>query len=83
MNILAKLNKRERTIVYALVGIVISGLAYNFLLEPLFKGFGSIDRETKLSRVKLQKALSLIKRKPEIDKEYALYDGEDGRLLYL
>ena len=73
MSILDRLSKREKTIAQAITVIIILSLIYGFLIEPLFKRWNDINRETKLTKLKLQKALSIIKNKPEIDREYALY----------
>lgn len=73
MSILERLTGREKTILYALAVLITLFLIYNFMIEPFFKKWNNIGLETKLVRVKLQKAISIIKDKNEIDKEYDLY----------
>ncbi|MFH1867812.1 MAG: type 4a pilus biogenesis protein PilO [Candidatus Omnitrophota bacterium] len=73
MNIANRLSAREKSILYASVVIIMMALAYNFAIEPLYKEWDSIDKETRLIRVKLQKAISAVKKKEEIDKEYNVY----------
>ena len=73
MNVLERLNTRERTILYALLAIVGVSLIYGFLIEPFFKRYKDINREANLVENKLQRALLIIKNKDNIDKEYATY----------
>ncbi|NQT95817.1 MAG: type 4a pilus biogenesis protein PilO [Candidatus Omnitrophica bacterium] len=73
MDLLNKLSPREKNILYVVIGVVIIALSYNFLIGPLINQWNSINRNIKLSKIKLQKSLSVIKKKPEIDKEYATY----------
>lgn len=73
MDILAKLTRREKAILYALAAIIILSLIYNFLIEPLFNRWNKIDQEIELAKIRLQKSLSIIKEKDRIDQEYAVY----------
>lgn len=73
MDILARLTKRERAILYALAAITVLSLIYNFLIDPLFKHWNEVNQEIELAKIRLQKFLSIIKEKDRIDKEYAVY----------
>lgn len=73
MNVLAKLTKRERAILYTLTAIIVLSLIYNFLIEPLIKRWNKVNQGINLVKVRLQKSLSIIKKKDRIDKEYAVY----------
>lgn len=73
MDILAKLSRREKTILYSLAVIIILSVVYNFLIEPLFEGWNGVSQEINLARIRLQKSFSIIKEKDRISKEYAVY----------
>jgi len=73
MDILNKLSKREKKILYAVIALVTLVLIYNFLVDPLINQWSSVNRQIKLTKIKLQKSLSAIKKKAEVDKEYAVY----------
>lgn len=73
MNILDKFTEREKTISYLVIALIISALIFNFLIEPLFKRWNGVDREIKLVKVKLQKAILITKQKDEIAQEYIAY----------
>jgi len=73
VNILERLSKREKAIVYILITIVAVSLIYGLLLEPFFKYWNSLNREIRLVKVELQKSLLIIKDKKRIDEEYGLY----------
>jgi len=73
MEILNRLSKREKNILYAVIAVVLLALAYKLLIAPLAEYWSSLERQTKLAKIKLQKSLSIIKKKSDVDKEYSTY----------
>lgn len=73
MKILSRLTGREKAILYVSLAVILLSLIYNFTIEPLFKKWNAIERDTRLTRVKLQRAISVITDRYKIDKEYNTY----------
>ncbi len=71
---LKQLSEREKRILIAVIVITITGLCYNFFLEPLFMRWRSTNRKIGLTKIKLKKSLSLIKERRKVDEEYAAYE---------
>ena len=73
MEILDKLTGREKAILYIVIAIAALALAYNFLIEPIYKKWVEVNQEIKLLEVKLQKAISIVKEREKIEKDYVIY----------
>ncbi|MFH1201531.1 MAG: type 4a pilus biogenesis protein PilO [Candidatus Omnitrophota bacterium] len=75
MDILKHLSKRERTILYLTVGIVVCISGYNLILSPLFKMYGELNQEVLAKRIALEKATRLIGQKENIENEYKKFSS--------
>ena len=73
MKLLSKFSQRERVILYTLVLIISAGLLYGFLIEPQVTRWNNVSLRIVQTKLKLQKSLSLIKKRSEIESEYNKY----------
>jgi Tfp pilus assembly protein PilO len=69
------LSSREKIILYAVIAIVILSLVYSFLVEPFIARWNNVNNRIDLLKAKLQKSLSLMKDKSNIDAEYESFAG--------
>ena len=67
------LTKRERTILYLTVGIIISSILVKFLIAPVFTKNNNLNQEIKFTRVKLKKYLWLISKKKSLESKFSKY----------
>lgn len=67
------LTKRENTILYATVGVLIFATLFNFAIAPILTKNDNLNREINLSREKLKKYLWLLSQKEIIQKKYSKY----------
>jgi hypothetical protein len=64
------LNKREKIILYALIGILILGSAMNFFIMPFLNKNEAMNREIGLQRIKFVKYSRLLRQKGAISERY-------------
>lgn len=68
-----KLSKREKYIFIITIGIIIMGMAYNFIFEHLFKRWEALNSEIIAKRAKFNKEIRLLENKNSIILEYNNY----------
>ncbi|MFC1667204.1 type 4a pilus biogenesis protein PilO [Candidatus Omnitrophota bacterium] len=73
-------SKPEKYIFIAAFIIIISGLAYHFIIEPFFKKWNSIDAEIVAVKARLKENMHLLENKNTIIKEYNAYAGSPGNI---
>jgi Tfp pilus assembly protein PilO len=66
-------SKRERYIFIATLVVISLALAYNFIIEPFFKKWNSVDAEIVKKRTVLKKSLKLLDNRNDIIKEFNNY----------
>jgi hypothetical protein len=64
------LTKREKSIFYITVGVIISAIGFNFLIAPILTKNDILNREINLNRKKLQKYLRLLAQKDYMQGKY-------------
>ena len=64
------LSKRERIILYTVLGLIGLSIVFNFLIEPLFKKAELLNRQTDIVRTKLKKYMWLLSQKDNIQDKY-------------
>ena len=67
------LSKREKYIFIVTVAIIMSALAYNFIIEPIFKKWHSVNNEIIIEKTRLKKGLKLLDDRNTIINEYNTY----------
>jgi len=73
VNIITRLTKREKIILYSVVAVVAVSLIYSFAIEPLYRRWVRSNQDLSLAKIRLHKSLSVIANKEKTDAEYALY----------
>jgi Tfp pilus assembly protein PilO len=66
-------SKRERYIFIATLIVISLALAYNFIIEPFFKKWNSVNAEIVKKRAVLRKGLKLLDNRNDIIKEFNNY----------
>lgn len=64
------LSKRERTILYTTLGVVIFTICFNFFIAPILAKNDYLNKEIALRRTKLKKYLWLLSQKDYIQSKY-------------
>jgi Tfp pilus assembly protein PilO len=64
------ISKRERIILYLTTGVILFSLVFNFLISPLLKRQGSLNKEINITRLRLKKYLRLLNQEDEIKNKY-------------
>ncbi len=67
------LSKREKYIAIITAGVIVLVLAYNFLIEPLFKKWHDFNNNIIKNEIALKKGLKLLENRNDIIKEYNSY----------
>jgi len=67
------LSRREKYIFIVTAAIIISALAYNFIIETFFKKWSSINNEITIKKARLGKGLRLLENRNAIINEYNTY----------
>lgn len=70
MDILRHLSKREKTILYITVSIIVINLGYSFILRPLLERYKQLNQEVLSKRIMLDKTIRLLGQKDIIEKEF-------------
>ncbi len=65
------LTKREKTILYITVGVIIFAFAFNFIIAPIYTKNDSLNKEINIARAKLKKYLWLIEQKEAIQAQFS------------
>ncbi|NQT06343.1 MAG: type 4a pilus biogenesis protein PilO [Candidatus Omnitrophica bacterium] len=68
-----RFSKREQALITVTVLVIAIVVAYGFIIEPLSKVFNRLNREIKVSRLKLEKSMKLLERQDEIEADYNKY----------
>ncbi|MBU4342545.1 MAG: type 4a pilus biogenesis protein PilO [Candidatus Omnitrophica bacterium] len=66
-------SKREKYILIATFAIIISALAYNFILEHTFKKWSSLNNEIVIKKTAIRNGLRLLETRNTIISEYSDY----------
>lgn len=69
------LAKREKTILYATIGILVFSLLFNFLIAPVMTKNDALNKEINIARVKLKKYLRLLAQKDSIQEKYKQFSS--------
>ncbi|MFH1440907.1 MAG: type 4a pilus biogenesis protein PilO [Candidatus Omnitrophota bacterium] len=69
------LTKREKLSLFIALGVIVSAIAFNFIIMPVFDKFESLTKETMITRIKLIKYLQLLNQKDEIEKKYKQFSS--------
>ena len=64
------LSKREKAIFSLTVGVIIFSIIFNFLISPALKKAESLNKEIRVSRLKLKKYVQLLSQKEYIESKY-------------
>ncbi|MDP8230510.1 MAG: type 4a pilus biogenesis protein PilO [Candidatus Gorgyraea atricola] len=67
------ISKREKYISIIATGVVVLALAYNFLIDPLFKKWHNFNNDIIKNEIALKKGLKLLENRNDIIKEYNSY----------
>ncbi|MFC1621183.1 type 4a pilus biogenesis protein PilO [Candidatus Omnitrophota bacterium] len=67
------ISRREKYISIITFAIIVLALAYNFLIEPLFKRWRSFNNEIIKNEIALKKGLKLLENRNDIIREYNSY----------
>jgi len=78
--IYSNLSKREKHILIITIFIILSALAYNFVLEPIFKKWNALNNEIAVERTKIVKSLRLLNNRDSIIGDYAAYAKSVGNI---
>lgn len=73
-------SRREKNIFLAAALIIAIGLVYNFIIEPFFKRWNSINSKVIAEKIRIKKGLRLLDDKDEIIKGYNLYASSVNNL---
>lgn len=76
----SSLSKREKYIFILTVVVVISALAYNFILGPSFKKWHSLNSEIAIEKARIRKGLRLLETQNTIINEYNTYATSLGNI---
>lgn len=69
------LTKRERLILYTTIGLIAFSMVFNFLISPLLKKNGDLNRQILVTHLKLAKYLSLLSQKDAIKAKYSKFSS--------
>lgn len=64
------LSKREKTILFTTIGVILFALCFNLIFAPFFNRNASLNREIIVTRSKLNKYIHLLKQKERIEGLY-------------
>ncbi|MDD5465941.1 MAG: hypothetical protein PHP73_06340 [Candidatus Omnitrophica bacterium] len=65
------LKKREKTILYLIIGFILFNLIFNFIISPVMTKYANLNKEITVTSVKLRKYMSLLSQKEKIQKKYS------------
>lgn len=68
-----RLSKREKCIFIIAIGVIIMGMAYNFIFEHLFERWGLLNNEIIAKRAKFNKEIRLLENRNSVISEYNNY----------
>ncbi len=72
------LNRREKFIFYATIGVIVFAFIFNFFLAPVLSRNDTLNNEIRLNREKLKNYLWLLSNKEAIQKKYAKFFPADN-----
>ena len=72
---LANLSKREKSLFYLVVTIILASLIYNFLLQPLGASWSQLNRQILDKEIHLKKNTRYLQQKDRVKSSYARYAG--------
>lgn len=70
------LSKRERIILYTTIGVIISAIAFNFIIAPVLTKINYLNNEIKVSRMKLTKYHWLLTQKDNTQNKYSKFSAD-------
>lgn len=70
---LFNLSKREKSVLYFAIGILLFSLVYTFILEPMLKKWTRLGGQILVKETKLKKNLRIISQREFIQSEYAKF----------
>lgn len=65
------LKKREKIILYLVIGVVLFSFIFNFIISPVMAKYANLNKEITVTSVKLKKYMALLSQKERIQKKYA------------
>jgi hypothetical protein len=70
------LTQREKTILYTTIGIVSVSIFFNFIITPIIRKNGLINKEIHNTKMKLKKYLLLLSQKQSLQTKYNYLNAE-------
>ncbi|MDD5195110.1 MAG: hypothetical protein PHQ96_05510 [Candidatus Omnitrophica bacterium] len=67
------ITKREKLLLNSTMGVIIFGLAFHFIINPIFSENDNLNKELTVTRTKLKKYLWLISHKDVITENYKTF----------
>lgn len=70
---LNKLNKREKTLLFAVAVLVFIWVAYSLIVEPFYNRWVGLNKDIRISKIVLKKGIKIFKQKEYVTGEYDKY----------
>lgn len=74
--IFSSLSKREKAILFLVLGIIAASFIYNFVLEPFMNKWVDLNGQISAKKAKLEKCVRLISKAQNYSEEYSRYAAQ-------